>query len=184
MKDTADNKTLDMISAARKRGRPATGQAKPAAERKREQRKRDSHKINKAFEGKHDWSTVSIASLCEHLRQYVNHGFAGLATTIMKELAERAMKNEDTRFEKENDPRNNKYKLIVTVTGKYEKIKDAVTVTESPKEDALPVTVTKSNAAPKYRSAKGETWSGRGQRPAWVKNHIDQGGKLTDLLAT
>ena len=47
MKDPADNKTLPLISetVTKKRGRPATGKAKTAAQRKAEQRKRDIHEI-------------------------------------------------------------------------------------------------------------------------------------------
>lgn len=122
MKDAADNKTLNTIETAKKRGRPATGQAKSAAERKREQRKRDSHKISGAFGNKVDWSTISTSALCDELQKCTEGGFASLAATIMKELAERAMENEDARFERENDPKTNNHKVIVTVTRKHEKI--------------------------------------------------------------
>lgn len=33
----------------------------------------------------------------------------------------------------------------------------------------------------KYKSADGEAWSGRGRKPIWVVNHLDNGGKLEEL---
>lgn len=170
MKDAADNKTPDMIDTAKKRGRPATGKAKTAAERKRAQRKRDRHNMSGAFRNKVDWETITTSALCDELRNCTEGGFPSLTAAIMKELAKRAMKNEDARFQRENEPKNN-YKVFVTVTSKHEKIENSVTVTEQPEEEPETVTVTKSKATPKYRSAKGETWSGRGQRPAWVQLH-------------
>ena len=41
MKDAHDTSTADMLPTPPRRGRPPTGQAKSAAERKREQRKKD-----------------------------------------------------------------------------------------------------------------------------------------------
>ena len=41
MKDAADNMTAELIPMPKKRGRPATGKAMTAAERKRAQRARD-----------------------------------------------------------------------------------------------------------------------------------------------
>lgn len=36
--------------------------------------------------------------------------------------------------------------------------------------------------APKYKNPNtGETWAGRGKKPAWVKEHLGQGGKLEEL---
>lgn len=122
MKDAAATKTMDMISTEKKRGRPATGQAKTAAERKREQRRRDSQKISGAFRNQVEWSTISTGALCEELQKCTEGGFPGLTTAIIKELAKRAMENENARFKRENDPKNNNYKVIVTVTSKHEKI--------------------------------------------------------------
>jgi hypothetical protein len=47
MKDPADTKTLSLIdeTVTKKRGRPATGKALSAAQRKAEQRKRDREKV-------------------------------------------------------------------------------------------------------------------------------------------
>jgi len=39
-----------------------------------------------------------------------------------------------------------------------------------------------SPAAPKYKNPKdGQTWAGRGKKPAWVQEHLDRGGKLEEL---
>jgi DNA-binding protein H-NS len=35
---------------------------------------------------------------------------------------------------------------------------------------------------PKYRSAKGETWAGRGAKPRWLVAAIKGGKKLDDFL--
>jgi DNA-binding protein H-NS len=35
---------------------------------------------------------------------------------------------------------------------------------------------------PKYRSASGETWAGRGARPRWLVDAIKGGKKLDDFL--
>jgi DNA-binding protein H-NS len=35
---------------------------------------------------------------------------------------------------------------------------------------------------PKYRSAKGETWAGRGARPKWMVEALKSGKKLDDFL--
>jgi DNA-binding protein H-NS len=35
---------------------------------------------------------------------------------------------------------------------------------------------------PKYRSAKGETWAGRGARPKWMVEALKKGKKLEDFL--
>jgi DNA-binding protein H-NS len=35
---------------------------------------------------------------------------------------------------------------------------------------------------PKYRSAKGETWAGRGQRPRWMVEAMKKGKKMDDFL--
>ena len=45
MKDASDEKTIDFIDAPKKRGRPVTGKAMTAAQRKSEQRKRDRQRV-------------------------------------------------------------------------------------------------------------------------------------------
>lgn len=43
--------------------------------------------------------------------------------------------------------------------------------------------VAKSDSSAKYRNPKGsETWAGKGNRPKWVRAHIDAGGTKEDLL--
>lgn len=36
--------------------------------------------------------------------------------------------------------------------------------------------------APKYRNKAGDTWTGRGLQPKWLKAAITQGAKLTDFV--
>ncbi len=42
----------------------------------------------------------------------------------------------------------------------------------------------RSQVSPKYRNPndRTQTWSGRGKRPKWIQEYIDQGGKIEDLL--
>ncbi|MEO1949825.1 H-NS histone family protein [Thioclava sp.] len=42
----------------------------------------------------------------------------------------------------------------------------------------------KSTVAPKYANPEKsfETWTGRGRQPRWVKDHLDAGGSLDDLM--
>lgn len=67
MKDQHDNRTADMHQMPARRGRPTTGTAKTAAERKREQRRRD------AVRPIVDWSmeallrVISVATLTGNL---------------------------------------------------------------------------------------------------------------------
>ena len=35
---------------------------------------------------------------------------------------------------------------------------------------------------PKYRSAKGETWAGRGAKPRWMVEALKKGKKMDDFL--
>lgn len=41
--------------------------------------------------------------------------------------------------------------------------------------------VPKATVTVSYRDAQGNTWSGRGKRPAWVKELLDSGGSLEAL---
>lgn len=39
------------------------------------------------------------------------------------------------------------------------------------------------SVAPKYRNpASGETWTGRGRQPVWVREFVEKGGALESLL--
>ncbi len=42
----------------------------------------------------------------------------------------------------------------------------------------------RGKVAPKYRNPENaaETWTGRGRQPVWVREYIEKGGKLEDLL--
>ncbi len=44
--------------------------------------------------------------------------------------------------------------------------------------------VKRQTVAPKYRNPKNpmQTWSGRGKKPKWVQEYIDNEGKIEDLL--
>lgn len=38
--------------------------------------------------------------------------------------------------------------------------------------------------APKYQDAQGNTWAGRGRRPAWLNQALERGKSLADFRAT
>lgn len=97
MKDTADKLTADLIEPAKKRGRPATGKALTAAERKRRQRERDRHSFT-AIEGENGSQApheMSMSALIENLSYAVSRGWAIDARKLADELVKRARAKRD-----------------------------------------------------------------------------------------
>ncbi|GAI68573.1 unnamed protein product [marine sediment metagenome] len=88
MKDPIDTVTHELPLKA-KRGRPATGTAKSAAERKAEQRQRAFER----FQNGDDLDTFTTAMLCEMLPGMVKEGFPVCVETIAEELTRRATEN-------------------------------------------------------------------------------------------
>lgn len=91
-KQPEDTKTPDMIGEPKHRGRPATGNAMNAAERKRAQRMRDRHAF-KAIEGesgKKEPKDMSVTALIENLQHAVSKGWAIDARELADELVKRA----------------------------------------------------------------------------------------------
>lgn len=183
MQDPADNVTADLLKPVeapkRKRGRPATGQAKTAAERKAAQRWRDRRALG------HRLDQVSTRGLADELASAAAMGQVSTAKWLADELLRRAAAVRDAR---QDEPAS------VTVTKNDPVVSPAksVTVTQKPKTHK-PVTVTKKAPAaksvtvtkktmPKYRNPNtGETWSGRGLQPKWVQCWIAQGRFLAEL---
>lgn len=62
------------------------------------------------------------------------------------------------------------------------KPKAAVDVTDAQVGAAGFVADGRSKVAPKYRSAAGEEWTGRGRMPVWAKNIVEGGGSIDDFL--
>jgi len=87
-KDKNDNKTIDAFPA-KKRGRPATGSAMTAADRKRQQRLRDAN----IFSGELDIKDVTVTALIENMSSAVSSGNSGALSMIYKELARRTKLN-------------------------------------------------------------------------------------------
>ena len=88
MKDPADTVTAEP-PLARKRGRPSTGQAKTAAERKRLQRARETEKIKQAFSKQDGLKELSNSQLLTELGCCITGGYAALAQSIIDELQSR-----------------------------------------------------------------------------------------------
>lgn len=180
MKAHIDTVTAE-LPLPRRRGRPATGCAKSAAERKRQQRMRDELARNV--------EEATISGLCRELSRAVAAGRVQLVKIYTAQLLERAQSVVDARVV---DCQRNK---PVTVT----KTPEPVTVTKTPEpgtvtenaddnlddweEPARPVPPKRARLAPKYRHpATGETWTGRGMAPKWVQVYVARGGRLDDLL--
>jgi DNA-binding protein H-NS len=53
---------------------------------------------------------------------------------------------------------------------------------KSSKRSAATGAKTTAKVAPKYRDAHGNTWTGRGQKPVWMRDTIAQGAKQEDFL--
>ena len=70
----------------KKRGRPATGQALSAAERKRKSRERAQTAISES----NDWSTVPLTALLERYAKAMAQGAPNMARLIALELVARA----------------------------------------------------------------------------------------------
>lgn len=53
---------------------------------------------------------------------------------------------------------------------------------KSSKRVAATGSKTSTKVAPKYRDAQGNTWTGRGQKPIWMRDAIAQGAQQEDFL--
>ena len=83
-RDSKDKKTLPLIPEPKKRGRPSSGNALSAADRKRQQRLRDAQ----IFSGEADLKDVTVTALIENLASAVSSGNSGMLSIIYKELLE------------------------------------------------------------------------------------------------
>ena len=89
MKDASDNKTLELIPAVKKRGRPATGNAMTAAERMRKMRRRIADI---------PYSQMSLTCIYEWLAYAVRNGYPASVDLIYEELRSRAVSVRDKRL--------------------------------------------------------------------------------------
>jgi hypothetical protein len=170
MIDVTDTKTVDLLSGAKKRGRPVTGRAMSAAERKRLSRER-------AREYDADLSSLPVEELLRRAGRHVAKGYDALLAEVLSELLVRC-RSVDSGLSRAVYSVSLVSVSDVTVTEKPVEVA-SVTVTEKPVEVA-DVTVTKKN---KVAYALGEdTWTGRGKRPQWVVDALDRGLTLMDLL--
>jgi hypothetical protein len=86
MKDIKDPGTIEMLPTPKKRGRPSTGKAKTAAERKQDQRQRDIKKQLKEQE-------MTTSGLLENLPALIREGHIHLLENHFKELMRRCKAN-------------------------------------------------------------------------------------------
>lgn len=85
MKDANDTKTAELIDTPKRRGRPASGQAMSAAERKKAQRNRW---LDMRMRG--DLSDVPVSALLDWITRAVRIGAPELVELYAGELAARA----------------------------------------------------------------------------------------------
>lgn len=86
-----DKPMQEMVRA--KRGRPATGKAMTAAERKRAQRERERQQIWGDFDIMGNWQNLTMTALLEGMASAVRAGSVVLVEMIAAELARRAAAN-------------------------------------------------------------------------------------------
>lgn len=84
-RDSKDKSTLPLIPEPKKAGRPSTGSAMSAAERKASQRLRD--RLKSVVDGLSDWSNTA---LCDRLQKAVSAGHVEVVKEITLELMKRA----------------------------------------------------------------------------------------------
>lgn len=89
MKDASDNKTLELIPAVKKRGRPSTGNAMTAAERMRKMRRRTAGV---------SYSEMSLTCIYNWLAYAVRNGYPVSVDLIYEELRARAVAVRDKRL--------------------------------------------------------------------------------------
>lgn len=93
-----DKKTLPLPEVARPRGRPPTGCAKTAAERKREQRSRDHAALYRwDSDSGPDYVTVTLDGLLSAVRHCVTEGQVERLVELSAELRRRAKAEAKTR---------------------------------------------------------------------------------------
>ena len=86
MKDLTDSKTADLLSQPKRRGRPPTGEAMTAAERKRRQRQADRNRI---LESMSDGKPVTVTGLIEAIGKAAHLGLPVLVMQYAQQLADR-----------------------------------------------------------------------------------------------
>lgn len=165
MIDAKDKKTVDLLPAPKKRGRPATGHAKSAAERKREQRQRYQDRFTEV-----DVTTLPLEAIYRRISGYVAEGWDEFLPELFDEIARRAKLNYEGRKQRQSSQ------------DEADSVAVAVSKTMSGPVDLWPNVVTVAKKK-NVRYALGEnTWSGNGKRPQWVADAIARGMTLMDLL--
>ena len=84
MKDPTDTKTAD-LPLPKKRGRPSTGAARTAAQRKQAQRERDRAAVLYPDEA----NSVTVTGLVEAIGRYAGRGNADLVEVLARDLVAR-----------------------------------------------------------------------------------------------
>ncbi len=181
MKQAADSSTIDMFPTSKRRGRPSTGKAKSSAERQAKYRmlKNDcSEQVNLNL-----WldrrAKAALARLAAHssvtpavmLQQLLLQTEQELCSQLIIESAESLDKY---------------WGVKVELTGVQDAPKEQEDLCEVTLNSVDPLVLFARNivkCSPKYiHPEKGElTWSGRGVRPDWVTQLLNEGFSLDDF---
>lgn len=93
-KQIEDTQTINMYGEPKRRGRPATGKAMSAAERKRAQRARDRKTLTASMQaGRLDTQSMTLDGLLNAMAEVVKIGLPDVAMTLAAELVRRASLN-------------------------------------------------------------------------------------------
>lgn len=102
MIDSKDTKTADLLPAPKKRGRPATGHALSAAERKRLQRRRFADVCPPG----EDLARIPLEALYRKASKFIKWGDDGLLQEVCQELLRRARAVESVKYGNETVTEN------------------------------------------------------------------------------
>lgn len=199
-KDMNDSATLELIPAAKKRGRPASGKALTNAERQRRFRMAQKQRVHIDLSSE-DWADVMVMLQLKyeadansqsqlsyaHIVEHFYRAGLGKAKAMPAWFEENRYKEPVTVTEIEVPEQKS-----VTVTKKpcaknvlaqvQAQPEEPVTVTEIP-DTPKAVTVTKNNFPARYVHPDEPllTWTGRGRKPVWVQRWLSAGCELSDL---
>ena len=98
VKHAEDFKTIEMLGAVRRRGRPPTGNAKTAAQRKRDQRERDHVAVwrDTVSGDSHALDRVSVDGLVNAIRNALMGGMVEAQTHLLAEVKRRTCEIRDS----------------------------------------------------------------------------------------
>src|SRR5262249_10185451 len=62
-----------------------------------------------------------------------------------------------------------------------EKLKEQIAVLGFTPDDLAPARASRANGKPKYGDGNGNYWSGKGRKPVWLQQRLEEGASLEDF---